>query len=112
MELLTTDQGDVHIIHIHGRLMKHSEADDFRAIVDAAIKDGFKKIIVDIGQVDWMNSTGLGMLVRAYVALNAQSIPMRIAGASESVRTVMNVNKLDKVFGLFPTVADAMQSLK
>jgi anti-anti-sigma factor len=92
--------------------MKHTEADDFKRVVDLVIKDGFKKVVVDIAQVDWMNSTGLAMLVRGYVTLNGVNIPMRIAGASAAVENIMTINKLDKIFGLHKTVAEAIHSLK
>lgn len=112
MDILTTDDSDIRIIHVHGRLMKHTEADDFKNVVDMAINDGCKKIVVDIAQVDWMNSTGLAMLVRAYVTLNGVGIPMRISGSTAAVENIMTINKLDKIFGLHKTAAEAIQNLR
>ncbi len=73
---------------------------------------GFKKVVLDISHVDWMNSTGLAMLVRAYVTLSGAGIPVRVSGATDAVKTVMKSTKLDTVFGMHATVNDAIQSMK
>ncbi len=112
METLTTQREDALVIHLHGRLAHPREGEAFHAEVSEAIAKRSPRVVIDISNVDWMNSTGLAMLVRAYVALSNAGVPVSVSGANDAVRTVMKSTKLDTVFGLHHTVADAIQAMK
>ena len=70
MQVLTTDEKDVIVIHLHGRITGVQDSDDFHNVIESVLKSDFKKAVLDIKGVDWMNSTGLALLVRAYTPLN------------------------------------------
>ncbi|MBI5058164.1 STAS domain-containing protein [candidate division KSB1 bacterium] len=112
MQVLTTDEKDVIVIHLHGRITGVQDTDDFHNVIETILTSDFKNAVLDIKGVDWMNSTGLALLVRAYTQLHEAGCRMHIAGASPAVQTVLHTTKLDSVFGLFPNVAEAAADLR
>jgi anti-sigma B factor antagonist len=112
MQVLTTDESDVIVVHLHGRITGVQDADDFHHVIESILKSDYKKAVLDIKGVDWMNSTGLALLVRAYTQLREAGCRIHVAGASPAVQTVLHTTKLDSVFGLFPNVAEAAADLR
>jgi anti-anti-sigma factor len=112
MQVLTTEERDVFVVHVHGRITGVQDTDDFHQVIDSILKKEFKRVVLDISGVDWMNSTGLALLVRAYTTLREGGCTMHVAGASAAVKSVLHTTKLDGIFGLFPNVAEAAEDLR
>ncbi|HEY4009074.1 MAG TPA: STAS domain-containing protein [Acidobacteriaceae bacterium] len=64
-------------------------------------------LIFDIAQVPYMDSAGLGLLVNYYVSAQKNGRKVAVAGATQRVRTIFEMTKVDGILRMFPTVEDA-----
>src|ERR1041384_7113011 len=75
-----------------------------RAIIDGAQP---KRLIVDLSQVPYIDSSGIAVLIGAMQSLELEGGAFLIAGAREGVRMIFESAKLDQYFKLFPDVEAA-----
>jgi len=67
-------------------------------------------LVLDLTDLDFIDSTGLGVLVGALRRVRAGGGDVRVAAAQPGIARVFSVTGLDRVFGLYPSVDDAMQA--
>jgi anti-anti-sigma factor len=72
-------------------------------VIDA----GGRRVVVDLGRVDFLDSTGLGVLVGALKRLRAAGGTLALVCDKEPLLKIFRITALDQVFPLFPTVAAA-----
>jgi anti-sigma B factor antagonist len=81
---------------------------ELRASLRAIIDDEKpKRLIVDLSQVPYIDSSGIAVLIGAMQSLEHEGGTFLIAGAQEGVRMIFESAKLDKYFHLFPDVESA-----
>jgi anti-sigma B factor antagonist len=73
--------------------------------------DNRNKVVLDFAGVDWINSTGLGMLIAANGLLRDIDGEMKLAAVNDSVSGLLKMNKLHLVFDIYPTVENAVASM-
>ena len=59
MKIARDDKEDVVVLHVGGKLMGGADADTFQENLRRILEEGRRKILVDLGDVSWVNSTGL-----------------------------------------------------
>jgi anti-sigma B factor antagonist len=104
------EDGNVLIIELEGELMGGPESEEFRTIIDNAIKDEKNHVVVDMGNVKWMNSSGLGMLMSALTNLRGSGGDLKLANMTERVRRPIQITRLDSVFDEYDTVEEAVHT--
>ena len=67
-------------------------------------------VVADLSGVQWMNSSGLGMLMAGMTTLRSSGGDLRLANVSDRVRRPIEVTKLDSVLKIFDSVDEAAQS--
>jgi len=111
MKTTTQNQGDVLVIYLHGKIMgEEPGTTEFHDTITSAIVEGKRKVVVDFANVDWLNSSGLGMLVKSYGILKEVDGQMRLSGMNEPVTEVMVSTRLDLVFEIHQSVQSAIAS--
>ncbi|MBK8868406.1 MAG: STAS domain-containing protein [Dermatophilaceae bacterium] len=75
-----------------------STAPSLRRHLDDLIQRGYRDLVVDLTEVDFLDSTGLGVLVGRLKLLRAQGGQLRLAGVRDRVRKVLLITGLDRVF--------------
>ncbi|MCD6116940.1 STAS domain-containing protein [bacterium] len=98
------------VITLSGEIMGGDESEKFQSIVYKLIEDTKVNVVVDMSEVHWMNSSGLGMLMGALTTLRGSSGDLRLASISDRVRRPIEVTKLDSVIKIFASVDDALNS--
>jgi anti-sigma B factor antagonist len=76
--------------------------------VEDEILEGRKKLILDCGPLEYISSMGLGMLVRVNARMKKLGGDVKLAAVQSAVAQVMTVVGLNRIFQLYPTVADAI----
>jgi len=105
LALSTTAQGERTIVHVGGEIDVYT-APQLRRRLDEPIQAGCKDLVVDLGRVTFLDSTGLGVLVGRLKMVRSQGGRMRIVGATDRVLKVFTITGLDRVLEMFPTLAD------
>ena len=67
-----------------------------------------KRLVVDLSHVPYVDSSGIAVLIGAMQSLEHEGGKFLLAGAQETVRTILEVARLDQYFHLFPTVDAAL----
>lgn len=70
------------------------------------------KILFDLGKVQFLDSSGLGVLLSAFRYLNAHGGEMKLTGLNRQVRSLIELVRMHRVFEIFPTVEEALAAFK
>ncbi len=79
-------------------------APKLREAIVAAVDRGHHRLIIDVQKVDFLDSTGLGVLVGALKRVRADGGSLDIVCTQERILKIFEITGLDKVFGLHETV--------
>ena len=112
MKFSTKQQGPVTVITLQGNLMGGPDVTELNSMVHDSIRQGQKKIAIDLGKVEFMNSSGLSMLIGCASALKKAGGKMLIAGASRKVLDLIKITKLTPILETYPSVNDAVELLR
>jgi anti-sigma B factor antagonist len=82
----------------------------FHGEIKALIDAGHRNFLLDFGKVDWINSTGIGIMVSAFHSIKAAEGRMVICGANKRVRGIYYVSKLDSIFETYDDCGEARAS--
>jgi anti-sigma B factor antagonist len=67
-----------------------------------------RAIILNLSRLEYMNSGGLGLLLKLFIRANRQKQRLLICGLSEQYRKVFDLTRLDKAAGIYGTEAEAL----
>ncbi len=112
MKFSTSEIYNAAVISFKGKLMGGPESQEFHDQLSAFIGVGKKNIIVDLSDVKYVNSSGLGNLVRGFSSVKEAGGQLKLAGVSDKVEGVLSITKLLSVFELFNNVEDAAKSFQ
>ena len=80
--------------------------------INAAIKENEKQLVLNFAEVPYLDSTGLGEVVRSYTTLKKEGGTVKIANLTNKVKDLMMVTKLITVFETFENENEAVKSFK
>lgn len=108
MELMITTRtvDPFEVIEIGGEIDVYT-APRLREAIVAAVEEGHHRLIIDVQKVDFLDSTGLGVLVGALKRVRADDGSLDIVCTHERILKIFEITGLDKVFGLHASVEDA-----
>jgi anti-anti-sigma factor len=107
-DLSVTKEQHCKVFHLHGRLMDQQQADRLMSTLEDELADGTSTVVLDMGDLQYMNSTGLNILINVLTRTRNAGGDTLLAAVSYSVRQLFIVTKLDTVFIITPTVAEAV----
>jgi len=85
------------------------ESEDFKSRLKDLVADGGEHIVMDLGNVGFIDSCGLGALISALKVLRTSGGSLVLANVSESVEAVLRITRLARVFDVCPAVEDALE---
>lgn len=97
------------VVQVAGEIDVYT-APQLREHLDREIEAGVTQLVVDLSGVTFMDSTGLGVLVGRLKQIRLHDGSMKIVCAHDRVLKVFVITGLDKVFSIFPTVAEALEA--
>ncbi len=112
MKFTTESHGSVTVIALDGNLMGGPDATALNGKLHDLLATGKKLVVLDLTNVQFINSSGLGLLIGGVNAVRAGGGTLKIAGASEKILTLIKITKLERVFESHPSVAEALASFK
>ena len=96
------------IIELKGNVMGGPDAEIFRDELHKLIEQGKKEVVVDLGKVKFMNSSGLGILIGGLTTMKNAGGELVICRADKKIESLLMVTQLIKVFNHFRTLDDAV----
>jgi anti-sigma B factor antagonist len=110
MELTTREEGRVTILTVQGDLVIGEPESTFKKTVTRLLEDGSVNLLVDLGRVGFLDSSGLGALVRALKNSQQEGGQTKLLHAGPQVRKLLEITKLDSVFELHDDLEKAVSS--
>lgn len=86
------------------------EADQLKNLINDKIELGYKKIIIDLSTVEFIDSTFLGVLVNTLKKVAALKGDLKLVGFKPAVRSMFELTRLFRVFESFSDLQDAIRS--
>ena len=112
LTIATRELDGVTILDLSGRITLGEGAVQLREAIRELIGKGVKKILVGLGEVNYIDSYGLGELVSSYTTAKNQGADLKLLNLTKKVKDVLQVTKLYTVFDIFDDEASAIASFK
>ena len=110
MKVKRDDRENVVILRLDGKLMGGPDADTIQNAIRDAVNEGKKNVLVDLGNVSWVNSTGLGILIANYTTLKREEGMLKLMNVSKRIESILMVTKLNTIFDSYNSEEEALQS--
>lgn len=110
MELETREDGGVTILTVKGDLVIGDAESTFKKTVIRLLEEGRVNLLVDLSSVGFLDSSGLGALVRALTQSQKEGGQAKLLGAGPQIRKLLQMTKLDSVFELHDDMEAAVSS--
>ena len=110
MQIEERRAGDVTILALMGKLTLAEGRDLFKDKVGDVVQAGHNKLLIDLTEVPYVDSAGLGELVRTYTAVNRSGGQLKLLGLAKRIKDVLALTKLLTVFEIFETEEEALDS--
>ena len=102
--------GDVAVLSLNGWLVADEQDAQFKNCIDALVRDGIMKIVVDLHDVTLLDSGGIGALVAKFLTVRRLGGDLRLARLSARTERVLSITRLLTVFETFDSPDDAVRS--
>ncbi len=112
MKSTTVQHGPVTVIALEGNLMGGPDASTLNSQLHALLGQGQKHVVLDLSGVGFINSSGLGLLIGSVNAMQSAGGSLKVAGASEKIRGIIKITKLERLFDMYSTVEEALAAKK
>lgn len=114
MRIDVTDTGAVTVVRPSGERLDIEVAAEFRATLLSLIEQGHRRLVVDLSDVSFIDSSGLGALVSALKTLKRSDNggDVRLARVQAPVVSLLEIIRLNRVFTTYSTVEQAVQSFQ
>ncbi len=98
---------DTVVVTVEGQLVVTNRQEFKQAVLEAA-EQGARRVVVDFSHSGYIDSSGLGALVSLSRRLREAGGELRLVGLNEDLRTLFELTRLDALFPLYATQADAL----
>ncbi len=112
MKFTTSELYNAAVIAFKGKLMGGPEAQEFHDTLKSYLDSGKKNIIIDMSDVKFVNSSGIGNIVRGFSTVKESGGSMKLARVTDKIDGLLSITKLNSVFEQHPTVEEAAKSFK
>ena len=102
----------VTVVDLSGRIVLGEATTTLREALQNLVSQGQKKILLNLGDVSYIDSSGLGALVGGYTTLTGQSGQLKLLNLTKKVQDLLQITKLLTVFEVFSDEATAVQSFQ
>lgn len=110
MQLEERPAGSYTVVTVLETRIDAEVADDFRAEITQIAQRGNRRLLLDLSEVAFVDSTGLGAIVASFKQLGPDG-DLAICGAQDSVGSLFRLTRIDKVFRIFATPDEAIAAL-
>jgi anti-sigma B factor antagonist len=112
MKLTSREVKDVVILEPKGKIMGGPDATLLHDQLHDFIDQNKKKVVIDLAKVDWMNSTGLGILISSLTTMRNNGGELKLANVTEKIQSLLTITRLITVFECFDTLDAAVASFE
>lgn len=102
--------GDVVVIDVSGRITLGEGSSSLREGIRELMAQGSRKILLNLGEVSYIDSSGIGELVSAFTSVANQGGQLKLLNLTKRVKDLLQITKLYTVFDIYDNEASAVAS--
>ena len=110
MRLSDRIENGIVIMEPKGKIMGGPDATLLHDKLHEYLENDQRQIVIDLAKVEWMNSTGLGILISGYTSLKNHNGALKLANVTDKIQSLLTITKLITVFDTYDSVEDAIAS--
>jgi anti-sigma B factor antagonist len=110
VKLSTRQVGDVSVVDVAGRITLGEGSSALRDLLKDMVSKGQKKILLNLGEVSYIDSSGIGELVSAFTSIANQGGQLKLLNLAKRVKDLLQITKLYTVFDVHDDEAGAIRS--
>lgn len=110
MEIDERAVGDVMVLDLKGRITLGEGDELLKDKVNSLVNQGHRKVILNLAQVPYIDSAGLGEIVRTYTTVSRQGGSLKLLNLTKRITDLLSITKLLTVFETFDSEHDAIKS--
>ena|SRR5215467_1986862 len=110
MKITIRQIGDVTVLDIAGRIVLGEECASLRESVCDLLDKGHKKILINLADVNYIDSSGLGQLVGTFTSVKKNQGELKLLNLTNKIQDLLQITKLYTVFEISDNEAAAIQS--
>jgi anti-sigma B factor antagonist len=110
MSVTTERSGDVVIVHAAPPRLMYPSLSEFSTLVSAQLAGGARKLVIDLGKVDYLDSAAIGCLMDIYRQSSAAGAVVKLAGVQKRVETMLTLTGATQFLEMHPDSDSAVKS--
>jgi len=110
VKMTTRQVGDVTVIDASGRITLGEGSSAFRDMIRDLASQGHKKVVLNLGEVSYIDSSGIGELVSGFTTITNQGGMLKLLNLNKRVKDLLQITKLYTVFEVHDDEAGAVRS--
>jgi anti-sigma B factor antagonist len=112
MQISERSVGDVAILDVKGRITLGDGDELLKDKVNQLVNAGKKKIVLNLAEVPYVDSAGLGEIVRTYTTVSRQGGSLKLLNLTKRISDLLAITKLLTVFETFDSEDEAIKSFQ
>lgn len=110
LEITEKDLATVTVLVLTGRVTLGEESNHLRTTIKEMLGKGKTRLVLDLAEVSYIDSAGLGTLVAGYTTARNLGATMKLANLTKKFREQLHITKLVTVFEVYDSVGEAVKS--
>jgi anti-sigma B factor antagonist len=110
MQITERQVGDVMILDLKGKITLGEGDELLKDKVNSIVSQGRRKIVLNLAEVPYLDSAGLGEVVRAYTTVSRQGGSLKLLNLTKRITDLLSITKLLTVFDTFDSEDEAVRS--
>src|SRR5437667_871679 len=103
--------GDVMIVDVSGKVTLGDGGDVvLKDKMSSLVQQGHKKVVLNLGDVSYVDSAGLGAIVQSYATMNKNGGSLKLMNTTKRIKDLLSITKLLTVFDTYDSEAEAVTS--
>ena len=110
MKIVERTVDDVVILELHGKILIGEGDDALRDAVTRVVDSGKTKILLNLEDVPYVDSAGLGEIVRCYTTVSRKNGKLKLINLTKKIKDLLSITKLLTVFETYESEPEAIKS--
>ena len=110
LNIVEKDVNGVTVLQLVGRVTLGEESNQLRTRLKDILSQGKKRLVLDLAEVSYIDSAGLGTLVAGFTSAQNQGANLKLANLTKRFHEQLNITKLVTVFDIYDSVDGAVKS--
>jgi anti-sigma B factor antagonist len=112
MQISERDSGSVTILDLSGKVTLGEGDNLLKDKLNSLLHQGKKKVLLNLAQVNYVDSAGLGAIVSAYTTVTRDGGSLKLANVTKRLQDLLSITKLLTVFETFDSEDEGVRSFK